>query len=394
MSRFLKVMIVLLAIAAMATPVMAEDMLSLGGQMRVRGWYQDHDLDSTNSFIDQRLRIGGKLSVAEGVSITFRTDFSEQSWGSNAPYGRTGWQLDRSHLDLDFSAFHLRAGQLYAGYGLTQVVNSESTGAKFDLKAIPLSVFFILNDDNDEDSDAYLYAANYALKADAFNANFIAAGQKDGGLEDVMLFSADMTMNIDAVKVSAELDYFTGDDAYGGDAIGTQFFADVAFAASEAMTVGGQFYYAKGTDENDETQYTYLGNDFNGYDPFMDIGTGLSNEQNNFNRPFDLGTALLNNFDSDILDGDVVSTGVMAARLYVNSKVSDALALGGAFTYAEPDEDFGVFDSAMFYTVGMTYALMSNTSIHAQVEYVDLDQDLDDDVSSFILGGVGLFVNF
>ena len=82
MSKFLKIMIVLLTIAAVAAPVMAEDRLSLNGEMRVRGWYIDDGGDSTDSFMDQRLRIGGKLSVAEGVSITFRFDETEATWGN------------------------------------------------------------------------------------------------------------------------------------------------------------------------------------------------------------------------------------------------------------------------------------------------------------------------
>jgi len=385
MSRFLKIAIVLLAIAAMAAPAFAADNLTLGGQMRVRGWYVDADTadGSTSTWADQRLRIGGKFTVAEGVSITFRTDFSEQNWGSNPAYGRTAWQLDRSHLDLDFSAFHLRAGQLYAGYGMTQVINSESTGAKFDLKAIPLSFFVLLDDDNDSNSDSFLYAANYALKTDAVKANFIIAGHNDGAEENVNLFSADATMNFDAVKVAAELDFFTGDanDAAGIDAMGTQFFTDVSFAASEALTVGGQFYYAQGADtDGSEVQYTYLGNDFNGYDPLFDLGTSLSNEKIAIQRPFDF-------------TGD--NAGAIGARVYLTGKANDALGYGASFGYMEPEEDGNTtIDSAMFYAVAMKYTVMANTSLQAQLQYIDIDDDDATAADSILAGGVGLFVNF
>ena len=47
-------------------------------------------------------------------------------------------------------------------------------------------------------------------------------------------------------------------------------------AATDAFTVGGQFFYAAGDDE--DIQYTGLGNGFNGWDPINDVGTSLSNE--------------------------------------------------------------------------------------------------------------------
>lgn len=381
MSRFLKTAIVLLAIVAMAAPAFAADNLSLGGEMRVRGWYQDLDAadGSTDTYIDQRLRIGGKFTVAEGISITFRTDFSEQNWGSNPDLGRTAWQLDRSHLDIDFSTFHLRAGQLYAGYGLTQVINSESTGAKFDFKAIPLSVFVLLNNNNGAASDAFLYAANYAIKADAFKANVIVGGQNNGMEENVNLFSGDVTMNLDAVTLSAELDFFTGDASDTVDAVGTQFFLDAAFAASEAMTVGGQFYYAQAADAG-EAQYSVLGNDFNGWDPLFDLGTNLHDEQILLNRPFDF-------------TGD--NAGAMGARIYANVKASDVVGYGASVAYLEPEDDANTsIDSEMFFAVAMTYALMTNTSLQAQFQYTSIDDSVASNPESKTQAGVGLYVNF
>ena len=84
--KMLKVLLAVLVMVAMVTPVIAEDRLSLNGEMRVRGWHQDFDYDgdsddSTDTWGDQRLRIGGKIAVAEGVSITFRTDITESNWG-------------------------------------------------------------------------------------------------------------------------------------------------------------------------------------------------------------------------------------------------------------------------------------------------------------------------
>ena len=166
MSRILKVMIVLLAIAAMVAPAMAEDRLSLNGEMRVRAFSTDGGYDNpetaadeadTDTWVDQRLRIGGKISIAEGVSVTFRFDETEAAWGTpNSDgvnrqgvrfiEGETGMQWDRAHLDLDFGSFKLRAGQAYFGAGLTAAIDTQDAG--FQVVAGPVKAFFVLDSNN------------------------------------------------------------------------------------------------------------------------------------------------------------------------------------------------------------------------------------------------------
>lgn len=417
MSRFLKIMIVLLTIAAVAAPVMAEDKLSLSGEMRVRGWYKDYDsADQTDSYMDQRLRIFGNLNVAEGVKIQFRTDVTERNWGAGgSEYGsgrmpQDGQQWDRAYLDLTKGAWSFRAGQMYAGYSLAQTVNSQDAGLKIDYKGpVTFSAFWLLDDARNtaavaasttcvdvegtctpvatpavaasNRADSYLYAANVGVKNDAYKANFFAAGQTKAldAHENAYMFGADLVTNLAAVKLQAELNFFTGDASATEDAIGTQFFLDGSMAATETLTVGGQFYYAQAAD-TDEVQYTVLGNDFNGYDPLFDLGTNLSNEQINLNRPFDF-------------TGDCA--GAVGARLYVNSKVSDAVKVGASIAYLEPEDDANTdTDSAMFYAAALTYAVMANTSLQVQLEYVDWSNNNGVEDESATLGGVGLYVNF
>lgn len=438
MSRILKTMIVLLAIAAMVAPAMAEDRLTLGGQMRVRAWSKDFDSKRiksvaddgtitttkkkhTNTYADQRLRIGGKLSVAEGVSITFRTDVTESTWGTGNTYGsgRTGvQQWDRAHLDLTMGQSHFRAGQQYVSYGLASTINTQSNGLRYDYNGdINFSTFLLLVDSNGTAADNFLYGANIGNKGDNYKANLFFGYQNnsDPGVVDwnavggpavltsddgqdaeaVYMVGVDTVYTMDAFTIKGEFNYFAGDASKDVDAFGTQLFLDVSMAASEQFTVGGQFYYAVGDDK--DRQYTYLGDDFNGYDPLFDIGTSLSDEQIMVGRPFDLGTSLigvgLGVTKEDTLDG-AASTGVVGGRLYTNYKASDALNLGASFAYMTPEEDkhFKDFDSASFYAVGLTYALMANTSLHAQVEYIDVDTKAK--VDSAMLSGVGLFVNF
>ena len=393
MSRFLKIMIVLLAIVAMATPVMAEDMLSLGGQMRVRGWYVDNGADATQTWADQRLRIGGKFSVADGVSVTFRLDATEKTWGDGGnTYGagrlpQDGMQWDRAHMDLAFDGFSLRAGQQYVGFSQSGAFNAQDAGLTLKTKgAVPVTAFFMLADANGTNADGFYYGANVGFGADAFKGNAFVVGQNkvSNSGEDVYLIGADATFSMDAIKLVAELDIFTGDATATTDAFGTQLFVDASMAAGETMTFGGQLYYALGDDT--DTQFYVLGNDFGGWDPLFAHGTGLDNEQIHPGKSYIVGNDArpFNFFGSN--------AGVIAGRIYADAKVSDAVKVGGSLSYLEPEEDANVTaDSAITLAVGMKYAVMSNTSLGVLVEYIDVD---DSGVDEVLAAGVGLFVNF
>ena len=88
-------------------------------------------------------------------------------------------------------------------------------------------------------------------------------------------------------------------------------------AATDAITIGGQFYYAAGDDE--DVQYTGLGNGFNGWDPIFDVGASLSNEA------MDLGDNRV--CDSarfpacgSLSDWTGLNAGAMGGRLYASMK--------------------------------------------------------------------------
>ena len=101
--KLLKVLVAALLLAAMVTPAIAEDRLSLSGEMRVRAFHVDVDEDndnddSTNTWANQRLRIAGKIAVAEGVSVTFRTDITEgTNWGDSSGFGSAFGNPERSN---------------------------------------------------------------------------------------------------------------------------------------------------------------------------------------------------------------------------------------------------------------------------------------------------------
>ena len=441
--KLLKVAVAALVMAAMVTPVIAEDRLSLNGEMRVRGWHKDFDYDgdkddTTDTWGDQRLRIGGKIAVAEGVSITFRTDITESNWGSGNTFGsgRTGvQQWDRAHIDLVSGNFHVRAGQQYVAYGMTYAVDSQDNGLAMDyyFGDTPLNVFVLVDDDGAtaatpavpaytlnpdtglvegpdadaadgtaassgfDNADAFLYGAKIAPKFGDVATSFFLAGFNDGNEEDVYLVGADMKADFGGVKLAAEIDYFDGDanDAAGVDAYGTQAMVDASLAASDAFTVGGQVFYALGDDE--DVQYTSIGNGFGGWDPINDVGTSLSNEQITYGSPFNV--ASISAYEE--ADQGLTSAGSVGGRLYTNFKASEDLSFGASVGYFVSEEDKIADIEVVALAGGLVYKIMENTSLQLQLQYVDgtanktdftaVDGDIDFD--SFE-AGTGLFVKF
>ncbi len=182
--KLLKVLVAALLLAAMVTPAIAEDRLSLSGEMRVRAFHvdvdDDSDDDSTTTWANQRLRIAGKIAVAEGVSVTFRTDITEgTNWGDHSGFGggpgnpersngfgsgRGGsqQQWDRAHLDITKNGYHLRAGQLYFGTFGTFAIDTQDNGLVFDFNpGMKVEAFFIVDRNNDS-SAGYAYPTTTA----------------------------------------------------------------------------------------------------------------------------------------------------------------------------------------------------------------------------------------
>ncbi len=442
--KLLKVAVAALVMVAMAVPVIAEDRLSLGGEMRVRSWHTDFDhQDNTQTWADQRLRLGGKIAVAEGVSITFRTDITESNWGNTGGdgqangfgSGRSGayQQWDRAHLDLTKGNFHIRAGQQYKAYGKTYALDSQDNGVSVDYKFgdVPVNVFFLVNDDNASDatpativdtdptsitylenivnpdaadaksansqSDAFLVGAKVSPKFGNIATNFFVGNQTDGSEESVTLIGADVTIPLDALTIVAELDVFTGDSTKKGvDAMGTQFLLDGKFAVSDAMSLGGQFFYAAGDDE--DVQYTGIGNRFGGWDPVYDVGTSLSNEQITFGRVFNVAEIARKEIGSLTL----TSAGVVGGRLYTSYKANDAMTFGASAGYFVSEEDKIADVEVMALAAGLVYKVMENTSLQLQLQYTDgtlnetntvLVGQGDEDFDAFRMGS-GLFVKF
>jgi hypothetical protein len=441
--RLMKVLMAVLLLAAMAVPAIAEDRLQLSGEMRVRAFYVDTDNDwdapgddSTDTLANQRLRIAGKIAVAEGVSVTFRTDITEgTNWGDHSSFGggpgnpersngfgsgRGGsqQQWDRAHMDIVKNGMHLRAGQLYFGTGGTFALDTQDNGLVFDFNpGVKVEAFFIQDRDNntakgyyldpktgvafnptsENEHDGFLSGLGVSPKGDNWSAKLYLANQNSVLNQDENVYAgiASVNLKLDAINLFAELDYFDGDYNDTVDAFGTQLFLDASMAATDAVKVGAQFYYAMGDDE--DYQYVILGNGFNGWDPVFDVGTSLSNEEVVLGNPFNFSSQFVSlNLGAPIN----TSAGVIGGRLYSSFKVSDALTLGASAAYLTVEEDAIVDMDVVLLAGGLVYTILPNTTFQVQAQYADgsIDSILDVNVSDgdfdAVKVGTGLFVTF
>ena len=416
--KLIKALVVMLVAVGMILPAVAvaEDRLSLSGQMRVRAFHEDFDsANSTETWANQRLRIAGKLAVAEGVSVTFRTDITEgTNWGDSSTFGsgpgnpersngfghaRSGsqQQWDRAHLDLEKGMFHLRAGQQYVGTFGTFAVDTQDSGLRFDVKTefAPISTYVIVDNDNASKtvSDDFLFGATVSPTIGDVKTKFFGAGYNQGGGSEVEVYvlgaSADAMLG--PVKLFGEFDFFTGDaavDTLGNsqDAYGTQLFLDGSMAATDALTIGGQFFYAAGDDE--DVQYTRLGNGFNGWDPIYDVGTSLSNEE------IALWAFAGETFNFSDIYATTVNQGVVGGRLYGSFKLNDALTFGLSGAYLTVEDDYYSDDELTAGALGMVYQVMDNTSFQVQLQYSNFDSDIINDDEDIFQAGTGIFVSF
>ncbi|SHH95350.1 hypothetical protein [Desulfofustis glycolicus] len=405
MKKMMKALVAVPVLVGLAAvPAIAEERLSLSGEMRVRGWTVDDDEGiggRDESYVDQRLRMMGKIKAAEGVYAVFRLDATEARWGRYAGFGSgrlpadgSSMQWDRAYLDLTKGMFNMQAGLIYAGVSPSQVVNSQDNGIQVQFKgSVPVKAFVLLDDDGytpavaatdttpavpaSDGDDAFLYAVSVAPTFGEVKTEFFGAGYNGGETdEDVYAFGASVAAPLGMATLVGEINFFTGDAAEDVDAMGLQGYFGADLAITDTITIQPLIWYAMAADD-DEVQYSWLGNDFDGWDPVWEVGTKLSNEQIDLGRPFDWTGA---------------GAGLIGGTLKVFAKVSDALNLGASVGYLTVEDDNIIDADALAIAAGGSYAIMDNTSLHAQVQYLSVDGD-DVDGDGF-QAGVGLFVSF
>jgi hypothetical protein len=430
--KLFKVLVAALVMVGMAMPVIAEDRLKLSGEMRTRAFTTDYSADglatdnSHPAWANQRLRVAGTIAVAEGVSVSFRTDITEGTdWGDSSTFQATAGnpertngagharsgsqqQWDRAYMDLTSGMFHLRAGQQYVGTGGTWAVDTQDSGLLLNIKTgVPITLFGIIDKDgptnggsaNRTKQDTFLYGGYLAPKGDSYSAKIIAAGMSGPDSYTPYLLGLSGSTDFGPVKFFGEFDYFTGDADSNTDAFGTQLFLDGSMAATDALTVGAQIFYALG--DNDDKQFFRLGNGFNGWDPIMDVGTSLSNEEIVLGAALQpLAAAGFTQYDGNPMDFTGASAGVISPRLYGNFKLSDDMSFGLSGAYLTVEDDSNVDVEEWAFAAGYVYKFLPNTSFQLQAQYVtgtvskvDRQNINDVDFNAFS-AGTGLFVSF
>jgi hypothetical protein len=369
MSRFLKVMITLLVIAGFVAPAvaMAEDRLSLSGYYTVRGFMKDNadyndNADDSQEYFYQRLRMGGNLAVAEGVSVKFRADIAEGNLGvfaANADaQNRGNIEFDQAYVVIDKEMFTLSTGQFGVGFGNAMLLDrTDDFSTVLTLKDINLTLAYIKAAEGDlvaaDDTD--VYAAIYGIKNDMMSMDIFAGYLVEHGTDhDRLALGVAGAVNLDAAKIAYEVNYIDGEEANGDDAKGLQMYLNGSMGFGEAVTAGAIFTYAAGQDGANEVQAVDLAaNDF-------------SPENWGF-----MGTlyTVYSATGADTFDPAGQNTGVIALQPYVDFKVSDDIALHAHVAYAEPEDDATNYDSFLTFAGSARYAFAANTNFDVALSH-------------------------
>ena len=399
-----KLLVVLLVSAFIApvfiVPVMADDMLDVSGTMRVRAWDKsnfDFDTDEDNDhqqFWDQRLRMQGTLTPADGVKAVFRVDLAEDRWGSENWEGSryssdSELQVDRAYLDVTKGMVNIIAGQAYWGLGNNYAYDNNQTGIGITLKMpVAVTVGFLKVDEDTTDAgdltdetgfeDIDHYFINLGYESDTFSASAFYAMQKDGTAaeDEPTLMGAMGKFAVGPINIMAELDMFGGSNTTT-DYVGTQLYVDASLKLSDALTTGLQLVYSDGEDKADEEKLVRLPGNFFGSTYYADLG------------PFNTDICPLG--DGDVMDPLDTNSGAMGGGVYATFKPMDALTLSGQLLYLMGMEDSvdGMFDSGYVIGVGADYMLVQNANLAVEYLYADLDKvNVDTDKASAMVARI------
>lgn len=406
--KLMKVLVAVLVLAGIALPAVAEDKLSISGEFYVMGYMQDNyrDFDSDIlrgalggnedadkvSYFKQRLRLYSKYAVTEGVSIHTRMDFGEEAWGNEGQNSirfdetDTEFQLDRAFVEIVKGPWNLRAGQQYYGFGNSFAVDHQGTGFQLSYAGpVKVTAFWNKLDENglSDDStigseDIDMYGASVKYKNDAFAAELFYAKQ-EGMFANNALFAGipfwglGLAYDVDgdksviglaassklgAVNLGGEVNIFDGEQD-GDDYEGFQVYLDANTALTDAFTLGGKLFWAKGYD--DKIQLSEL-SDFGSVNPeeygYLETDFGL----------LAAGGSVFNPLNAN--------AGTESLMLYGKYKVSDTLGLMFSAQYGqEQDDDFVDYDYTSF-NLSAQYTIAKNTFFQVQGNYLNVDCDL------------------
>lgn len=441
-----KILIIALAVMMVASMAYAEDRLSLNGSFRVWGWStegSDWNSDTTNDWIGQRLRVGGKIGVADDVSVNFRMDFGESNWGDQygpgggyvvRPRGANGitnssqLDIDRAFVQIDKQYWGLTAGQQYLGLGVAEVLDANVPALNLQIKPmeqLKISLIYAKISENgsyaddtytadvydiadieidpatgniiqpvtpryaagDSSEDVDFYAFNVSYDADNYSIKVYYGMQDDQTPAEENPNGGGIygSMALGMLNLQAELDIFGGDTAAGVDYTGTQFYLGADAGITEMIKLGAELFYAAG----DDTDQQITGfSDWLTFTP-MSMNTPMSGEFSAFEP----------NGTTSPFDPSGAGAGSLGGTLWADFNIMEGFKAGAKVGYWEVDEDTNTFiDSIFAYNAWVSYMIASNTNL--SLTYMNSTPDLDgsqpagttDDSYQVILGA--MVVNF
>jgi len=423
-----KLLVVLMVLALAAPFAMADDTLDISGAMRVRAFDKtnhnfDLDTDSDHyQYWDQRFRVQGAITPADGVKGVFRVNMAENKWGadnmdngsSNSDVG--GVDVDRAYLAITKGPVTTLAGLMHLDLGNSVAYDANHTALAFAIQTpVVITVgwarvdedqstrtvtnpFNTTDEEGYEDLDHYFINLGYSSKTFSINGFYaVQIDGKEAGATDpgdaTATYSA-VSANciglqgkfaVGPVNINAELDIFGGEIDTGAttiDLVGTQLFGDVNMAMSDALTLGMYFVYSMGSDDDNEVKITYLTDD--GSTVFSDYGSMNT-----------LGISPLG--ANDIFD-DGNGTGTIGATLYTKFQVIPALTLFGQVGYVtaetELDNVTGELDSLTLFNISAKYTIVPNAHLSLQYGYFDLTAADDVDTDTATTLGARLQIDF
>jgi hypothetical protein len=396
MKKFFVVALAMLFVAGVVAEVAAEDKLKLSGTYRARAWYKDNlenyddgDDSDEEQYFDQRLRIQGRITAAEGITANFRFDFSEVTWGLNTSTSRGaqgGWNrgtrddyrsnvhVDRAFGRWDREMYTLSVGQAFAGVSLNGgLYSSNQFGVIFRLKT-PVVVDFIYNKldengsrtDNDiggvstEDTD--LFAGQATYKRDNWSVGVAAATFVDNSPTDDSPWGASIfgTATFGPLALQGQADFFGG-DLGNRDYKGTQLWLNGQYSVMPNLYVGAHVWWADSHDESaGDRQITGLSD---GGDPvrFADLGPFEGDI-----LPFEDLAAYCGGAvqTTPEFDPSGQSSGAIGGTIYAGWRFMEPLLLAGQYVYVAPSSTSRtVLNKAQVIGLQLSYDFLPKTTL-------------------------------
>lgn len=428
----MKKVLIALVVLLFSVSVYAESRLDLSGQMRIQafsfenfGDWNDDTKSDEEDYFKQRLRIYGKINVAEGISVHLRFDFAEEEWGTEGGHSDTNIDEDRAFIQIDKDMYRLRAGRQLFALGNYIAVDLNGVGFLATLKTpVALTLGYVkvsegngLSDESDLGSeDITVYVANANYKNEFINVNGFF-GYEDGGdynydkgtyyvdngervypnvvgytadgneifSEDVSgkgeLKNEDGTSNgeynrwvlglqadgkVGLLGYNLEFNHFSGEiDDEDMDYVGDQFYGDI-YGNIGIFKVGAELFYAMGTDDENETQITNLGGEYGLWDDFVPMGGFADTDV--------MDLAFASDYENHGVFRLGENAGSVGAVPYVQVTPIDKLTLGAHVGYFEPEEDSVTnLDSVMVAVLTADYKLYDNVGLRGHFAYVSPD---------------------